>query len=257
MIYRLASFLLLVFLFSSHLSASGQQIKRFDPKSYPAGSFKVSRHDYPLGNYTIRIIQAKRFHEGITPPPSVCRAWLQVREGGRILRQAYFDDIDAVGGEYGIFLPEHQPLTNYFVAVKAGDYDGRLLLVGKDGSLANLPGGGYFLTPNKRYLIGSHFTDSESLVVVDVAQRRVVIDGEKQKLWDVGDWYLDGTGYFYIENEETGQPRQPQQSTVAIYRLDLKHFKVQTEKINAEHLKSLRKINYDPWQNPSDCTSAP
>ena len=143
------------------------------------------------------------------------------------------------------------------MAVKAGDYDGRLLLVGINGSLANLPGGGYFLTPDKRYLIGSHVMDSESLVVVDVVQRRVVIDGEKQKLPDVGDWYLDGTGYFYTENEETGQPRQPQQTSVAIYRLDLKHFKVQREEIGAELLKSLRKIKYDPWQNSSDCTSTP
>jgi len=70
-----------------------------------------------------------------TACPSDCRAWLEVRQGGRVLHQAYFDDIDAVGDDYGIFLPEHQPLADYFLAFKAGDYDPRLLLVGKDGAL--------------------------------------------------------------------------------------------------------------------------
>lgn len=75
MINRLACVQLLVFLFSCHMNASGQQIKRFDPKAYPAGTFQVSRHDYPLGNYTVRIIHAKRVQEMLTdPPPSVCRA---------------------------------------------------------------------------------------------------------------------------------------------------------------------------------------
>jgi hypothetical protein len=257
MIFRLASALLLIFLISSHLSASGQQAKRFDPKDYPAGTFQVSRHDYPIGNYTIRIIQVRKVDDRNDSPPSLCRAWVEVRSGDRILRQIYYDDIDAVGGDYGIFVPEHQPLKDYFISLKTGDYDGRLLLIGRDGSLTNLPGGGYFLTPDKRYLISSHASDYESLVVVDVARRQIVIDGEKEELPNVGDWYLDNDGYFFTEYNYTGQLRKPHQTTVAITRLDLKHLKVKREEIGAELLKSLRKIKYDPWQNSSDCTSAP
>ena len=257
MFYRLASTLLLVFLFSSHLSASGQQSKRFDPKAYPAGSFKISRKDYPLGNFAVRIIQVRKVDDRNDSPPSLCRAWVEVRSGGRILRQIYFDDIDAVGGDFGILLPEHQPLNDYFVALKVGDYDGRLLFVGRDGSLTNLPGGGYFLTPDKRYLVSSHASDYESLVVVDVAHLQIVIDGEKEKLPNTGDWYLDNDGYFFTEYDYTGQLSKPHQTTVAITRLDLKHLKVKREEIGAERLKSMHRIEYDPWKKSEDCASAP
>jgi hypothetical protein len=254
MIYRLTCALLFVFLVATQI-VTGQETKRFDPKSYPAGSFHVTRHDYPHGNFTVRIILAKRVYEVSAPPPSYCRAWLEVRGGGMILRQAFFDDIDPVGSDYGIFVPEHQPFEEYFVALKEGDYDGRLLLVGKDGSLTNLPGGGFFLTTDKRYLIGEHASDYASLIVLDVARRQIVIDGGKDKLPGVGDWYLDKAGYFFTEDEETGQPKDSSQKTVAIYRLDLKRLKVTRDVITSAQLRSARKIEYEPWQKPADCTS--
>ncbi|MGA3082659.1 MAG: hypothetical protein ABSD44_15015 [Terracidiphilus sp.] len=252
---RLAFTLLMFFILSNAQIASSQETKRFDPKSYPAGSFNVSRRDYPISNFTVRIIHAKRVYELSAPPPTYCRAWLEVRAGGRVLRQAYFDDIEPVGGYFGIVVPEHQPLKDYFVVLKQGDYDGRLLLVGKDGSLTNIPGGGFFLTPDKQYLIGAHDSDYASLFVFDISSRQLVIDGEKEKLTGVGDWYLDRIGYFFTEDDETGQTPDPNQKTVGIYRLDLKHLKVTKDvKTNAQ-LESDRKIDYALWLRSDDCTS--
>ena len=191
MIWQLASSLLLISLLFRAGVASGQQLKRFDAKSYPAGSFQVSRHDYPIGKFTVRIIQAKRVYDASAPSPSYCRAWLDVTEGGKVLRQAYFDDIDPVGGSFGVFLPKRQPLSDYFVALKEGDYDGRLLLVGEDGSLTNLPGGGFFLTPDKRFVIGSHSSDYQSPFVIDVALRRLAADVRSSDLLP-GDIYRSG-----------------------------------------------------------------
>jgi hypothetical protein len=182
---------------------------------------------------------------------------LEVRKDNTVVRQAYFDDIDPVGSSFGIFLPKHQPLEDYFVALKDGDYDGRLLLVGKDGSLTDLPGGSFFLTPDKRYLIGEHASDYASLIVFDVTQRRTVIDGAKEKLPGVGDWYLDNAGSFFTEDDETGQPQDTSQKTVAIYRLDLKRLKVARDVKTKARLESIQKIDYYPWQNSADCTSVP
>lgn len=249
--------MLLVSMFGSASIAFSQQSKRFDPKSYPAGSFHVSRHDYQFSYFTVRIIHAKRVYDLSAPPPSYCRAWLEVRKDNTVVRQAYFDDIDPVGSSFGIFLPKHQPLEDYFVALKDGDYDGRLLLVGKDGSLTDLPGGSFFLTPDKRYLIGEHASDYASLIVFDVTQRRTVIDGAKEKLPGVGDWYLDNAGYFFTEDDETGQPQDTSQKTVAIYRLDLKRLKVARDVKTKARLESIQKIDYYPWQNSADCTSVP
>jgi hypothetical protein len=39
------------------------------------------------------------------------------------------------------------------VAVKEGDYDGRQLLVDKDGSTHDLLGGVFFLTEDRRFLV--------------------------------------------------------------------------------------------------------
>ena len=143
------------------------------------------------------------------------------------------------------------------MALKEGGYDGRLLLVGKDGSLTNLPGSGFFLTADKRYIVGSHDSDYASPFVIDVARRLIVIDGEKEKLPGVGDWYLDRTGYFYTEDDENGQPHDSNPKTVTIYRLDLKRFKVTKDVISGTRLKSVRKLDYEPWQKSADCTSKP
>lgn len=255
--WRFASVLLMVFLFSGPNASSGQQSKRFDPKSYPAGSFRVSRHDYPIGNFTVRIIQAKAVYNASSPPPSYCRAWLEVREGGGVMRQAYFDDIDPVGGNFGIFLPNHQPINDSFVALKFGDYDGRLLLVGKDGSLADLPGGDFFLTPDKRYLIGSHDSDYQSPFVIDVVRRSLVIDGAKEKLPGVGDWHVDKIGYFFTEDDANGEPPDPNQKTVAIYRLDLKGLKVTRGVLTKTRLKAISRIESVPFDKSPECGMAP
>jgi len=180
-----------------------------------------------------------------------------VREGDKVLRQAYFDDIDAVGGYYGLFLPKDQPLKDYFVVLKEGDYDGRLLLVGVDGSLTNIAGGEFFLTEDKRYLIGSHSSDYESLIVFDLLRRRMAIDGAAEKLPSVGDWYMDDTGYFFTEDAADADLANAQKKSVAIYRLDLEHLKVRADKVAPPQLATTRKKEIIPWRRSSDCTSVP
>jgi hypothetical protein len=268
MVWRLATSLLAVFLFVGAQGAIGQLSKRFDPKSYPARSSHISSRDYPIGKFTLRIIQVKPVFDWdptnpsiCTACPSDCRAWMEVRDGGKILRQAYFDDMDAIGWIYGIFLPKHQPLSDYFLAIKEGDYDGRMLLVGKDGSLTNLPGGDFFLTPDNRYLIGSHDSDYQYPFVVDVARRRLVVDGEKENLPGVDEWYMDKAGYFFVALGDDGMPQgygaDPKPETLVIYRLDLKSLTVKKGTIAAARLKLARKVKSVQWAKSDDCTSAP
>lgn len=257
MIERLVSLLLLISSLLFADAATGQQSNGFAAKSYPAGTFDVSRHDYPIGKFKVRIIQVKAVNDATSTNPSYCRAWLQVREGDRVLRQAYFNEIDPVGWKYGIFLPKRQPFPNYFLALKDGDYDGRLLLVGEDGTLTNLPGGSFFLTPDKRYLIGSHDSDYQSLFVVDLARRRLVIDGEKEKLPSVDDWYIDKSGYFFTAPDEGGMQERLSRRTLVIYRLSLKNLSVTKSAISSARLKATQKIETVQWQQTSDCTSVP
>lgn len=255
MIWRLVFLLLIVFGSCSQI-ASSQGSKRFDPKSYPTGSFVVSHHDYPIGKFTVRIIQVKALDHAATSNPEFCRAWLEVTDGGKLLRRAYFDDMDPVGSYFGIFLPERQPFPDYFLAIKEGDYDGRLLIVSQDGSLTNLPGGELFLTPDKRFIIGSHDSDYQSLFVIDISRHRVVIDGEKEKLPAVGGLYLDNAGYFFIGDDESGGQPDPSKKIIVIYRVDLKRFTVKQVKIAADRLKLARKVESISWRQSPDCGSA-
>jgi hypothetical protein len=203
------------------------------------------------------VIQAKRLH-GSVQSPSYCRAWLEVWRSDHILKQIYYDDIEPVGFSYGIFVPRRQPLTDYFTAVKAGDYDGRLLLIGQDGSLADLPGGFYFVTADKRYLVGLHAMDSSSLVVVDVARRQLVIDGEKERVPEIHSWHLDAAGYLFTEVDEGDNSEEPRELKDSVYRLDLEHRRVAKAQLTAAQMATARRVSWDfDPRELADCTATP
>jgi len=246
---------LIVFLvLSARPYAAAQKVQAFNPKDYPSGTFQVTENHYTHGQVTVRILQAKKATPDASSPHA-CRAWFEVERENRLLNRLYYDDIDASGFSYGIFVPK--PLPDYIVAIKEGDYDGRLLLVAKDGTLANLPGGFYFLTNDQRFLVGEHATDSSGLVVVDVVRRQVVIDGGKSReIPPVENWYQDGVGYFFTEPEASDHGFPPREQQGFAYRLDLEHRKVVKAAITSRELAAARKISYDfdPRRN-EDCTS--
>jgi hypothetical protein len=203
----------------------------------------------------VRIIQAKRVDGFSEKAPSYCRAWLEIWKGDRMLRQFYFDDIEPNGGNYGIFVPVRQPLTNDFIAVKEGDYDGRLLLISQDGTATDLPGGYYFATPDKRYLVGLHSRDNDALVVVDIARRKVVLDGDKEGVPEIHSWYLDDSGYFFTEVDQADNESELKEF---VYRLDLEHLRI--AKVNMSHASQsrARRVDYDfDPRSMTDCGSTP
>lgn len=248
---------LILFIFVAPSTAAAGDSKQMDPKAYPADEFRVSQHDYQRGSVSVRVIQAKRLRGSVTPP-SYCRASLEVWKGDQMMKQVYYDDIEAVGFSYGIFIPKRQPLPAYFVAVKEGDYDGRLLLIGKDGSLADLPGGFYFVTRDKRYLIGLHAMDSSVLVVVDVAKRQVVIDGEKEGVPEIHSWYRNDAGYFFTRVDESDHSDKPREIRDYVYRLDLLQYRVAKVSISEASLAAAHRLDYDfDPRELTDCASAP
>ena len=241
-------------------AADRAKVIRFDPKDYADSStFRVSRAQYPHHGVTIRVIQVEKIDGRTNPPPRLCRAWLEVRMQGKVLRQLYFDDIESMGWFYGIFIPHNQPLDDYFLATKHGDYDSRLLMIGADGSLTNLPGGIYFLTADRRFLVGEQAKDTHALIVVDVASRRVVIDGWNQHAGnEVAKWYLDATGYFFTEYAEGSDQGPAREAPGHAFRLDLDRHRVVRVPMSAQHLSAAKRIRYDfDLHGARDCTSIP
>jgi hypothetical protein len=238
--------------------SAAEEPQAFALSDYPPKIFQVTQANFPNGDVSVRVIQArKRIPGGSTP--FVCRAWLETRRGDQLLQRVYFEDIDAAGFSYGIFVPKRQPLPDYFIAVKEGDYNGRLLLVAKDGNVTNLPGGFYFVTRDRRFLIGEHAEDGSYLVVIDVAQRQVVLDAEMLRdIPKVANWYRDEDGYFFTGTDESDQGFRPREMRGFIYRLDLKTHKVARTSVTQKKLAIARKIKYDfDPRKKQDCTSAP
>ena len=230
----------------------------FDPNAYGSADFRVSVHDYSHGSVGIRVAHAKRINSSAAIAPEYCRAWLEVRNGSS-LRQVYYDDIAPVGGYYGIFVPTTQPLKDYFIAVKEGDYDGRLLLVGRGGSITDLPGGPFFVTQDGRYLIGVHSVDGGTpIVVVDTATRQVILDGGPEgQTAVVNNWYLGSDGYFFMEPDESDSSVPQRDKDGVAYRLDLVHRKIVRVAVPRQVGASARRLPYQiRFQGTADCASA-
>lgn len=235
--------------------AAKSKVLPFNPADYPHNKFRVTQSEYPLGNFLVRVIEVKNL--GYTVPPHTCRAWLQVQNGDQILKQAYFgdNDMEPVGFSFGLFVPKKQPLDDYFIAVKEGNYDGRLLLVGNDGSLTNLPGGYYFLTDDKKFLIGEYATDGSFLIVINVTQHRVVLDTRKDSTMpEPFNYYRNKEGYFFTEAKDTDKGWLEQRSH--IFRIDLVQNRIVKKSASPATFSAAQKMNYDfDPRKMQDCTS--
>jgi len=253
MIPRLALLFFALVLSGNTQQAPASKAPTFSRNSYPASKFRVTENKYTHGDVSIRIIEVK--NRGYALEPRQCRAWLEVTNGERLLKRIYYPDIDPSGFSFGIFVPKLKQPDNYFVAVKEGDYDGRLLLVGKDGTVTDLPGGFYFVTVDKRFLVGEYATDGSPLVVVDVERHIAVIDGTKDDtIPDPFNFYRDSSGYFYTEASDSNGSWNEIRDHV--YRVDLEHHRVVRRSITAKELSAAHKVDYDfDPQKLNDCYS--
>jgi hypothetical protein len=219
----------------------------FDARRYPPNKFQVSQKEIPLGASSVRVIQAKG--RGFTGTPTYCSAWIEVKRDGQIVRRLSYADIEPVGFSYGLFLPLRQPLADALVIMKEGDYDGRMILVSGDGKVADLPGGLYFATEDKRYLVGLHMRDDSGLVVVDSATRSVILDDTALKdEGEIGDFFRDEKGYFFMLLSDSEQPLG------FVERIDLTHHRLIKEAGKGHVGAKKVKFDFSPQGMP-DCTT--
>ncbi len=155
--------------------------------------------EYAHGAVTVRIAQLKTLSRSETDGPHFCRAWLQVLKGREVLWQRSFDDIEPVGFSYGLVVPSDPPSQDLFAVVKNGDYDGRLLLIGRDGSVIDTIGGFYFLTQDRHFLISDYASDDSGVAVVDLLKSKLLFTAER--LPDIHQWYRNGYDYYFSESE--------------------------------------------------------
>ncbi len=238
--------------------ANGQQptesnYRPFVSSEYKPNEFKVAKKEFLNGNALIRITQAKKI-SNFKNPPHVCRAWLEVANLQQTTFKKYFDDIEAVGFSFGLFIPEVQPPSPFFAVVKNGDYDGRLFLIRTDGNVFDIPGGFYFITKDKSYLFSVYASDASGIVVFDLKEGRYVLSSDK--LPYIHQWYAKNGTYFFTESEwlpaNTGMPSE--KKGVA-YFYDFKFHKIVKKSVSITEVASAKKVAYDfDPREYEDCT---
>ncbi|WP_041855300.1 hypothetical protein [Candidatus Korobacter versatilis] len=222
-----------------------QETASFNPAKYPRNLYIVTRREFPLESASVRVIQARA--RNFVGAPADCNAFIEVRRDEAVVTRLSFLAIDPGGFSFGLFLPLRQPIPDALVIMKEGDYDGRMIVISGDGKVANLPGGLYFQTEDKRYLIGLHMRDDTGLAVVDVATRSMVLDEKALKdSGEIGEFYKDERGYFFTFHTEP--PRDE------FLRLDLEHRRL--VKDSSAALRSARKVEWDFTPGEMvDCTT--
>jgi hypothetical protein len=223
-------------------SDGAEQYKPFIASQYSPKEFKISQGEFPNGNALIRIIEAKTISEKYVKSPHACRAWLEVTKAKQTLFRKYYDDIDAVGFSYGLFVPKVQPPPPFFAVVKNGDYDGRLFLVDKDGKVFDLIGGFYFISENKRYLFSSYASDISGLAVFDLQRGHVVFSSDKLPE-DQYQWYIKKGAYFFTASEWYGHGIG--------YFYDFKSHKIIEKEMTSAELAASKPVAFD--FDPKEC----
>jgi len=244
------AFRLLVLITITAIAACGQEkpahraTKPFHPKEYPAEKFQVTKNDYAFGDLTVRVIDVKNRGGIASSEPHFCSAWVEVLKSTQLLKRFYYGDIEPVGANYGAFVPKQQPSDDYFAVVKEGDYDGRLLLIDHEGKVVDLPGGFYFVTPDKKLLFSLYSSDSPGLAVFDLANHHVVL--QPKDLLDPDKWYHDSKGYFFTDPDNPGSASRP----------DFRNHRFVSFKVSDSDLKKAIRVDYDfDPRKKKDCTS--
>jgi hypothetical protein len=172
-----------LFLFAILFTIINIQIVASQIEHYKSDSSTATKSHYKFGNVDIFLEQVKGKY------PTFCNAWLKIEKAGKIIHKRKYIKIESLGGGYGLFVPSKQPSQKYFLVNKSGDYNGRSLLIDKEGNLIDLPGGLYFITDDSRYLFIEHEKDCcGALRVFDLELGKVVfsVSPEQSVKSDVG-----------------------------------------------------------------------
>ncbi len=152
-------------------------------------AFLACERTYGVGRASVLLRQERNLDSDAHPELPTCRASLESRVGATRIQLLEFDDIEPVGGPYGLFVPPEQPVRGHLLVLKIGDYDGRLIIVDPGGAFRNVNGGAYVVVHDCRLLLSRYDADLPGFTMIDTDTGAVL--AENEDLW-VADWYRFG-----------------------------------------------------------------
>lgn len=233
--------LISIILFISVTTCFGLQQKQvpFKKGDYPISKFTVTTAASNFGQVKIIITM-------VSPKVSLnrfsCRSWLTIQKSDKVLKQKFYE-IEPVGGCSGLFFPSTQPLDNFFIISKFGDYEGETLLVDKTGKLIILTGGSFSISADKKYLLSVWDSDLSGITIYDFTSGKTILSKEIEGDKQYGEFYFQDGKYYisYFEDNTVGQ-------------IDFQNKKVIVLKKQAGFLKKTSKLKiYNDVQTLPKC----
>ncbi len=231
--------------------------KEFVPTDYAASDYKTKIQSIPFNNLTIKLIKIN--HKGYENENAFyCRAWLKVIRNDSTIDSLYFDNITAGKGCAGLYMDNKQPDPNHFILTKFGDYDGRTLIINKQGQIKNITGGKYFITRDKRYLFSIYESDLSGIAVFDFRYDKLTYSNNAftSKLTE---WYFQEGRYFSLDqegDEEEVETENPNYNAMffTIQYFDFVKRTMKKDKLNFENLRQENAIELQPtFKRAPDC----
>jgi hypothetical protein len=235
------------------LPVQGDQHLPFDPGRFPASKFSIEQKRLAFGPLTIQLTQAWPLHyEGNDPIFHGCSAFVEVRRGSQFLDARSFEAI-GVGSPLGLILPKHQPLAEYFMLVKTGDYDSRTILVGTDGRVRVLGGDKIVIDAADGWLISDSGPAEDGTVrIFDYRQGRQVFQQHSPDYegHPIAGWYRWNNRLFITLLEVAIDAQRWDR----VYFLDLKTRAFLPSSITPELKHNAVRLADEPFDYVGDCT---
>ncbi len=267
----LSKYLLLFLVFLSQNETGFSQlhydtISVFRVKDYPSSMFQIKYDSSRFGDYTIEVVHVLNVsYPGIvdsTHPSELtdalsCKGWLFLKKGTKTVQTMCYANMDAVGGCSGIYIPEKQPRQDYFLVAKYGDYNGNTILIHKDGTITNLPGGFLQISPDNRYLFSNFDSDQPGVTIFDFDSHKILLTPDSSEFDStlrepyIQTCYYKNHNYMarVFTDDEEGENPDTLHITVATY--DFKKNMLIYTKANKDFFKSSDAL---PDYTPNDVT---
>lgn len=186
------------FLFFTLLSfKSWGQVNKFltyKKEIYPSRKYITQSDTLQWGS--LEVITTMIHPKKNTANQFACRAWLYIRKNRKTVSKKFYD-IDPVGSCSGLYLPSQQPLKDYFIVSKFGDYDGETLLIDASGKLTTLQGGAFAVSKDGRYLFANYSSDIQILTIYDLKNHKILMSIENMDGLEYQNIY-DKNGTYYV-----------------------------------------------------------
>lgn len=248
------SSLSIVFLLSVLLCA-GQTKDNYEPyksSDYSGDQYLIKLDTASFSKFKIEIRQVKALNQSIWDSSSFyCRGWITVKEGEKVIVQKYFRSIEPVGGCFGLFLPDKQPVRNYFIFSKFGDYDGSIFILDNTGTLIEKPGGIFYISDDQRYLFSNYDSDVAGLTVFDFMNNRLLYSEIDELTAGIEIWYFQNGKYFATTY---GSNHNKNESGIKIATYDFKTNKLIFSIMDKSRLKTENQLKvYNDYQFAKEC----